>query len=94
MSYKLVFKKQALKEFEKLPRDIANQFQAKLKERLQNPRIASAQLRQLPDCYKIKLRNAGYRLVYQVIEDEIVVCVIAVGKRERSLVYAKAKSRL
>lgn len=94
MSYKLVFKKKALKEFEKLPRDIANQFQAKLKERLQNPRIASAQLRQLPDCYKIKLRNAGYRLVYQVIEDEIVVCVIAVGKRERSLVYAKAKSRL
>lgn len=94
MSYKLVFKKQALKEFEKLPRDIANQFQAKLKERLQNPRIASAQLRQLPDCYKIKLRNAGYRLVYQVIEDEIVVCVIAVGRRERNLVYAKAKSRL
>lgn len=94
MSYKLVFKKQALKEFEKLPRDIANQFQAKLKERLQNPRIASAQLRQLPDCYKIKLRNAGYRLVYQVIEDEVVVCVIAVGRRERSLVYAKAKSRL
>lgn len=94
MSYKLVFKKQALKEFEKLPRDIANQFQAKLKERLQNPRIASAQLRQLPDCYKIKLRNAGYRLVYQVIEGEIVVCVIAVGRRERSLVYAKAKSRL
>ena len=94
MSYQLVFRKQALKEFEKLPRDIANQFLDRLAERLQQPRIPSAQLRQLPDCYKIKLRNAGYRLVYQVMDQEIVVCVIAVGKRDRGWVYRKAQERL
>lgn len=48
----------------------------------------------MADCYKIKLRSAGYRLVYQVLEHEIVVLVLAVGKRERSEVYQAAKDRL
>jgi mRNA interferase RelE/StbE len=48
----------------------------------------------MPDCYKIKLRSSGYRLVYQVIDERVVVIVIAVGKRERSDVYDAAKSRL
>ncbi|MNZ67107.1 mRNA interferase RelE [compost metagenome] len=43
--------------------------------------------------YKIKLRSAGYRLVYEVREREIVVVVIAVGKRERSEVYREAGRR-
>jgi len=38
----------------------------------------------MQDCYKIKLRSAGYRLVYQVRDGELVVSVIAVGKRERN----------
>ena len=47
----------------------------------------------MPDCYKIKLKAAGYRLVYKVIDERIVVSVIAVGKRERSAVYDQAKKR-
>jgi len=48
----------------------------------------------LPDCYKIKLRSSGYRLVYQVIDQEIVVFVVAVDKWEREQVYRKAAERL
>ncbi|WP_223940023.1 type II toxin-antitoxin system RelE/ParE family toxin, partial [Aeromonas caviae] len=29
------------------------------------------------------MRGAGYRLVYQVQDDRVVVFVVAVGKRER-----------
>ena len=29
--------------------------------------------------YKIKLRTAGYRLAYEVIDDEIIVYVLAIG---------------
>ena len=43
--------------------------------------------------YKIKLRSAGYRLVYEVHNLEVVVYVIAIGKRDRGLVYAKAEER-
>ncbi len=43
--------------------------------------------------YKIKLRGVGYRLVYEVRDNELVIMVIAVGKRERSEVYRLADNR-
>lgn len=48
----------------------------------------------MPDCYKIKLRTAGYRLVYQVHDKVLVVTVVAVGKRENGLAYLAARKRL
>ena len=35
----------------------------------------------------------GYRLVYEVIDERVVISVVAVGKRERSTVYERAKKR-
>jgi mRNA interferase RelE/StbE len=94
MSYELGFRAPALKEWKKLPSNIREQFDSKLRERLLNPRVPSAALSGLRDCYKIKLRRSGYRLVYQVVEQEILVVVIAVGRRERSEVYRSAGRRL
>jgi len=94
VSYSLEFRDDAWKEWNKLDRPLRDQFKAKLLERLENPRLESARLSGLPDCYKIKLRAAGYRLVYQVFDDRVVVVVVAVGKREDSAVYRKAGKRL
>jgi mRNA interferase RelE/StbE len=47
----------------------------------------------MPDCYKIKLRELGYRLVYRVNRDAVVIVVLTVGKRERSEVYEIARKR-
>nr|WP_314740939.1 type II toxin-antitoxin system RelE/ParE family toxin [uncultured Haemophilus sp.] len=94
MSYSIEFIPSSEKEFRKLSLDLRKQFVEKLKERAENPRVESAKLRGMKDCYKIKLRNAGYRLVYQVIDERIVVKVIAIGKRDRSDVYHKAMTRL
>jgi mRNA interferase RelE/StbE len=66
----------------------------KLLERLQEPRLPSAALSNMPDCYKIKLRQAGYRLVYRVDDDTVFVTVIAVGKRDKNLVHDTAMTRL
>ena len=38
-------------------------------------------------------RSVGYRLVYEVRDTEVVVVVIAVGKRERNAVYEAAAKR-
>jgi mRNA interferase RelE/StbE len=48
----------------------------------------------MEDCYKIKLRTTGYRLVYQVKDDVITVIVIAVGRRDKNSVYENAIKRL
>jgi mRNA interferase RelE/StbE len=94
MSYKLSFKQEAKKEWDKLDYSIKLVFIKKLEERLKNPHVKSARLRQLKDCYKIKLRRAGYRLVYQVRDNELVVSVIAVGKRDKNKTYRLAMKRL
>ncbi|MEE9433619.1 MAG: type II toxin-antitoxin system RelE/ParE family toxin [Sphingorhabdus sp.] len=92
-TFDLEFLPSAQKEWNKLGANIQKQFAKKLHERLNNPRIASARLRELPDCYKIKLRAVGYRLVYRVFDDRIVVQVVAVGKRDKSSVYRAAARR-
>ena len=55
--------------------------------------MASAKLSGHPDRYKIKLRSVGYRLVYEVRDQQVLVLVIAVGKRDRNAVYRAAAAR-
>lgn len=94
MSYTVKFREEAFKEWQKLDKSLQQQFAKKLKKCCDNPHIPSARLRGIKDCYKIKLRASGFRLVYQVIEDQLVIAVVAVGKRERSDVYHLASERM
>jgi mRNA interferase RelE/StbE len=94
MTYELFFKQDALKEWNKLDSTIRTQFKKKLIERLDNPKVESSRLNGMKDCYKIKLRKAGYRLVYQVRDLEVIVSIVAVGKRERNSVYKIAAKRI
>ncbi|WP_422445465.1 MULTISPECIES: type II toxin-antitoxin system RelE family toxin [unclassified Endozoicomonas] len=94
MTYKLDFSALAWKEWQKLNSTVREQFKAKLRKRLENPKVSKDKLSGQKDCYKIKLRNSGYRLVYQVLDDVVVVFVISVGKRERSEAYKAAQKRL
>ncbi len=94
MTYNLDFDARALKEWQKLGDTIRQQLKEKLATVLLNPKVEANRLRGFPDCYKIKLRSSGYRLIYQVIDQEVVVFVIAVDKHERDQVYRKAAERL
>lgn len=93
MIYKLRFHELALLEWQKLDGSIKKPLKKKLAERLENPRVLSAALSGMADCYKIKLRNAGYRLVYRVEDDVLFVTVIAVGRRDKNQVYETAQER-
>lgn len=93
MTYKLAFLPSALKEWERLGATVRVQFKKKLAERLDQPHVAGDRLSGLPDCYKIKLHAAGYRLVYRIDEAVVTVIVVAVGKRERNAVYKAAAKR-
>jgi mRNA interferase RelE/StbE len=93
MSYKLYFHNKALKEWNKLDQSIRSQFKKKLQERLENPKVEKDKLSGYENIYKIKLRTVGYRLAYEVIDDEIIILVLTVGKRENSFVYEQLKKR-
>lgn len=93
MTYNLRFREEAKKEWDSLGATIRDQFKKKLAERLENPHVPASKLHGSANRYKIKLRSIGYRLVYEVRDAELVVSVIAVGKRERNAVYRDAAKR-
>jgi len=93
MPYRLRFHELAWQEWGRLDGGIRTPLKKKLLERLQEPHVPASALSGMPDCYKIKLRQAGYRHVYRVDEDVVYVTVIAVGKRDKNVVYAAASQR-
>lgn len=93
-TYELEFHELALKEWKKLDGSIKTQLHKALAKRLQAPHVPSARLRgDLQNTYKIKLRDVGYRLVYEVIDHRLVVIVLAVGKRDHEEAYQSAIKR-
>ena len=93
---RLLFDKRALDEWHNLDKQIQQQFRKKLTKLVAGKEMPSpkARLSGLPKCYKIKQRKSGYRLVYRYEEDRLVILVIAVGKRERNIVYDVARNRI
>ena len=77
----------ALKEWDKLGSTVKEQF----KKKLENPKVEKDRLRRYENIYKIKLKDAGYRLAYEVKDKEIVVLVLSVGKREKDKIYNNLK---
>jgi mRNA interferase RelE/StbE len=54
-------------------------------KRLEQPRVPGGALHgDLAGCYKIKLRKHGYRLVYEVLDDVIVVLVLLIERNGRT----------
>jgi mRNA interferase RelE/StbE len=90
MSFELAFHPEALREWHKLAADIREMFKKKLAERLIQPRITASKLRGSSDRYKIKLRAAGFRLVTEVRDQQLLVLAVAMGKRDRQAVYRQA----
>lgn len=92
--YRLLFLPAAKSEWDKLDGSLQEQFSKVLAQRLEQPRLPKAALAGMRDCYKIKLRSAGVRLVYQVRDQTLVLLTIAIGKRERNAVYEAAMARV
>lgn len=93
--YRLKFLPEAIEEWNALDGSVKEVLRKTLKKRLQQPRTPGAQLHgDLRNCYKIKLRKQGYRLVYSVEDDALVVLVLAIDKREDMAAYRSAVERL
>ena len=94
---RLLFDTDALEEYRRLEKTHRKIFRKKLRKlatRREYPSPKNA-LHGFPrGYYKIKLRKAGMRLVYRYDDNELVILVIAVGRRERNTVYEVARARM
>jgi mRNA interferase RelE/StbE len=93
--YRLQFVPSAWAEWQALDGSVKETLRKLLKKRLDNPHVPGGELHgALAGHYKIKLRKQGYRLVYGVQDDVLLVMVMAVDKREDSAVYQSAMARI
>ncbi|MFP5075213.1 type II toxin-antitoxin system RelE family toxin [Neisseria sp. WLZKY-1] len=92
--YKLAFCIEAKDEWNKLDDDVRQQLGKKLKKRLENLHAPSEALRNLSGFYKIKLRHAGCRLIYQMHGETLTVVLVGiVGRQDRDAARKKAENR-
>ena len=95
MKYGVKFHPDALQEFNSLDKGIREILVKKISKRVANPLIESARWSgELHNCYKIKDRKSGIRIIYIVEVEKKEILVIVVGKRENNFVYRLAPKRL
>lgn len=92
--YKLKFLPEVLSEWKKTDKTIKEAFRKMLRKRLDEPRRPNQALSGLKDCYKLKLRKSGFRLIYYVRDSDLIVTVLTINKREDNIVYDIARNRL
>jgi mRNA interferase RelE/StbE len=92
-SFELAIHPIAEKEWLKLDGSIKRRFKEKLaKERLKQPRVAKDALRELPDCYKIKITTPQFRLIYHVNDSKRLLTILSLASRDD--VYEELRARL
>lgn len=89
-TFEVAFRPRAAKSFHNLATTEQRQIAKKLKERCLNPHVPADRVREIPNGYRLKLRSAGIRLIYLVRDQELVILVLAIGKREREEAYKEA----
>lgn len=92
--YRVELRPRAQRAWKKLGPDQQKQLKRRLDERRRNPHVPSARLHGMSGCYKIKLRSENLRAVYQVLDDRLVLLVLAIGRRDRGEAYESARAEL
>ena len=80
MAYTLQFKPAALRQLEKLPRDVQRRVVAKIETLRDDPFAAGCKkLSGVPDAWRVRVGD--YRIVYQVHRAVLLILVLTIGHR-------------
>lgn len=84
-SYRIVIKKSAAKEIEKIEKKDRIRIVEKIRSLVSDPHPAGS--KKLSGQEKYKIRQGNYRILYQILNEELVIYVVKVG--HRSDIYKK-----
>jgi len=95
--YDFKFYEEAEEDLAKLNNSIKKLFAKKLTQIIKNPEIGkdlgNKNNLKLSGLKKVYFDKKRYRIVYEVIKQEIIIHIIAIGKRDDMEVYKKANNR-
>jgi len=96
--YDFKFHPEAEKELVKLNKSVQILFAKVLKKIIKSPELGvdlgNKNNFDLSGCKKVYFDHKRYRVVYKVIDDEVMIYLISIGKRDKMSVYEKASDRL
>lgn len=78
-SYNVLVKRSAAKEIEALPLKDRRRVVAKIQALAENPRPPGSE--KLTGADKYRLRQGDYRILYEIIDRDLIVTVVKVGNR-------------
>jgi mRNA interferase RelE/StbE len=79
-SYRIVIKKSAAKEIERIAKNDRIRIIEKIKSLSQDPHPTGS--KKLSGQEKYRMRQGNYRILYQLIDDELIINVVKVGHRQ------------
>lgn len=86
--YRVKFTAESQAEFEKLDGSVKPQVLRAIERRAESPIVPSARLSGGNGLlFRIKFRGAGLRIIYEVIDDEVVILVLKIGRRDEKNLY-------
>lgn len=98
MNYKVFLTDEAAEDFRRLDGSVKKQVAKQLKKLEETPHLGVplGNMRgfDLTGYYKLYAAKKSIRIVYRIIEDEILVEVVGIGKRADFEVYAEVARRL
>lgn len=98
MRYKVVLTAEAAKDFRGLDGSVKKQVAKQLKKLEDSPHLGKPLGNRagfdIAGYYKLYAANKAIRIVYRIIEDEVIVEVVGIGKRADFEVYADVARRL
>ena len=95
MAYRLVWEEPASNDWDRLDNSVRVVISKKLSKRLENPHVVADRLSgNLAGFYRMRFDKVGLRLVYRVLDEQSIVLVVAVGKRDEKAVFETATQRL
>ncbi|PHS41708.1 MAG: type II toxin-antitoxin system mRNA interferase toxin, RelE/StbE family [Sulfurovum sp.] len=81
VSYSIEIKKSASKEIEKLPKLVLKRILSKIQSLSAEPRPHGC--KKLTADEKYRVRVGGYRILYRIEDDKLIVYIVKVGHRKK-----------
>jgi mRNA interferase RelE/StbE len=98
LPYKVVLTADAAQDFRNLDKSVKDQVARQLKKLETSPELGEHLGRKggldLTGYYKLYAARKAIRIIYRIVELEVLVEVVAIGKREDMAVYREAVRRL
>jgi len=79
--YKILFTKSADKTLRKLPRELAQRIRQRLDDIAKNPYAKHLDVTKLQNRPGFRLRVGGWRVIYEIERDELIILVLRIGTR-------------